>query len=513
MSNVVLHILRNADVSGEKCAIVDCTNGINKFSYRELICDVQAFATKLKHFGYGKGDRIIVFIPMSYDTYVALLSVLCIGAVAVFLDAWVDNDRLLDTIMVTTPKAGIFSRDVVKKHTIPDGIRKIVYDIVKNDCCKDHTEWILPEEVGAEDDALFTFTTGSTGVPKAAKRTHGFFLIQHGVLSKYLDHQSNEINIVTFPIFLMSNLLSGITSIIPLFNPVEPSNVDCEWLNNNIQIFKATSLTGSTALLEKFSKYALMCSKKINITKIIIGGSPVFYAAADKFREAFPEADIRIIYGATEAVPISMNTVDMITLANSSYGLMVGKVIDEICVKILKPYDGPIQVTTTSQLDSYTLPCGEVGEIIVSGVHVLNEYVNNSEANQNSKIFDGERLWHRTGDAGALDNKNNLTFFGRVNHRFHIPGKPVIYPLQVEASLLNINNVKFAAVIHTGNKIIAFIELFEIEYGFKERMVNNAKASGFNFIDDYVIVDRIPRDPRHNSKADYLKLKKHVSSL
>ncbi|MCX8131507.1 MAG: AMP-binding protein [Clostridia bacterium] len=511
MKNVILPILKNAQINGTKAAIVDCSGGVNKnYSYLTLVRHVEAFAKELKRQGYGKGDRIIVFIPMSYETYVAVLSVLYIGAVAVFIDAWVDGERLSDSIGITNPTAAIISNKLGKSYSIPDYVKQIDCSMM---CCSRLTksdDLLLLENMEDEDEAIFTFTTGSTGIPKAARRTHGFFMIQHQILSKYLGHKPDEINMVTFPIFLLSNLLSGITSVIPSFNPAEPSNVDCGWVSLNVRSLGVNSMTGSTALFEKLSSYIMSGGEKISLRQITIGGSPVFPSIAEKLCKAFLGTDIRVIYGATEAVPISMNSMENIYRANMANGLPVGKIVDEIYLKVIKPYDGAIKVDNEEHLDSYTVRNGEVGEIIVAGPHVLKGYVNNQEADRINKIFDGERLWHRTGDAGSTDGQGNLTFFGRVKNRICVKEK-VIYPLPVENILLGVEDIGFAAVIQLGEKIMAVLELLKNQEIFQDGIMEKIKKLDIGYIDEFFVMDKIPRDPRHNSKANYEELKKYFS--
>src|SRR5262249_2641198 len=81
----------------------------------------------------------------------------------------------------------------------------------------DGTAKSLPEIVPAEPDApaLLTFTSGSTGRPKAALRTHGFLLAQYGSLEKSLQLRPGTRDLTTLPIFVLANLGSGVTSVLP----------------------------------------------------------------------------------------------------------------------------------------------------------------------------------------------------------------------------------------------------------------------------------------------------------
>src|ERR1700742_1072687 len=56
-------------------------NTITKFTYAELLKEVQAFAAVMADFGVGKGDRVILYMPMVSEAVVAMLACARIGAV------------------------------------------------------------------------------------------------------------------------------------------------------------------------------------------------------------------------------------------------------------------------------------------------------------------------------------------------------------------------------------------------------------------------------------------------
>src|SRR5262245_36014494 len=52
-----------------------------RFSYAELLAEVRAFAAVLKQFGVGKGDRVVLYMPMVPEAVVAMLACARIGAI------------------------------------------------------------------------------------------------------------------------------------------------------------------------------------------------------------------------------------------------------------------------------------------------------------------------------------------------------------------------------------------------------------------------------------------------
>src|ERR1700754_5141083 len=57
------------------------TNSITKFTYAELLKEVQALAAIMQDFGVSKGDRVILYMPMVPEAVVAMLACARIGAV------------------------------------------------------------------------------------------------------------------------------------------------------------------------------------------------------------------------------------------------------------------------------------------------------------------------------------------------------------------------------------------------------------------------------------------------
>src|ERR1700704_708888 len=54
---------------------------VTKFTYAELLAEVQTLAAIMQDFGVGKGDRVILYLPMVAEAVVAMLACARIGAV------------------------------------------------------------------------------------------------------------------------------------------------------------------------------------------------------------------------------------------------------------------------------------------------------------------------------------------------------------------------------------------------------------------------------------------------
>jgi acyl-coenzyme A synthetase/AMP-(fatty) acid ligase len=67
----------------------------------------------------------------------------------------------------------------------------------------------------AGDLALISFTSGTSGAPKAIPRSHGFLAAQHRAIAPMLDSSAAEVDLVAFPVFVLINIASGRTSVLP----------------------------------------------------------------------------------------------------------------------------------------------------------------------------------------------------------------------------------------------------------------------------------------------------------
>jgi acyl-CoA synthetase (AMP-forming)/AMP-acid ligase II len=240
---------------------------------------------------------------------------------------------------------------------------------------------------------------------------------------------------------------------------------------------------------------------------IFTGGAPVFPNEAEIYVKAFPDAKVEIVYGSTEAEPISaINARELIEEKNNiqSQGLMVGKADKNIEVKIIKIIDKNIYISSEEELLNIELPVKEIGEIIVSGSHVLYEYFNNSEALKRNKIFIGSTCWHRTGDSGSLDENGMLYLTGRCSTLINNYGK-ILSPFIYENYFQGIDGVEMGTIIMLKEKVTAIIELKE---KLKRTSVKNIIREYDNQLKEIIFVEKIHRDPRHNSKIDYEKLLK-----
>ncbi|TAE66932.1 MAG: AMP-dependent synthetase [Bacteroidetes bacterium] len=508
--NVVDLFFENAKKNPEQIAIIDAKRAV---SFRILAEEVVQTSHYFLQKGIKKGDKVLIFIGMGVDLYRTVLSLFNIGAVAVFLDPWVNKKRMEECCKTVECQAfigvlkarilSIFSKQL-QKIPIQLGISFPQNHSIENANFQAITY--------PQDMALITFTTGSTDTPKGSIRTHAILYAQFRALIDKINPEKNEVNMTSLPIMLFINLAAGITSIIPKAKLKRLHLLKPTKILKQIDIYRVSSLIASPFFVKKIAEYAL--DNQIDtsqIKKIFTGGAPIFAQEAQLYLKAFPKAKIEIVYGSTEAEPISsILAKDIIThqLDKSliTKGLSVGKIDKNTTAKIISFDAKYLSINDLEDFKKHILLPYQVGEIIVSGHHVSKNYFNNPLAEKQNKIWIDGTCWHLTGDSGYLDENNCLFLTGRCNtvitHQ-----TTLIYPFIYEAILLQIPAISLATILKIDEKIIIFVELKNKKQ--KNEVITQIKLLSIPH-DIIECIKKIPRDLRHYAKIDYEKLKNYL---
>ena len=489
--NITSLFLKAANQHPDNVAIIE---GVNNITYGQLEMQVKNYAAYLLKKGIKPGDRILVFVPMGINLYKTVLAVFHIGAVAVFLDEWVSLKRLELCCRIAKCKAFIAPWKIRTLSILSKELRAI--PIKLNVTGRGDISNISLYASKPNDSALITFTTGSTGNPKAANRTNQFLLAQYNALQPLLPENS-KVDMTMLPIVLLLNLGTGKTSVVTKFNPRKPEKFQAGSVYAQLKENGVQSLTFSPYYLLEISKYLLKNELNLpELKSIISGGGPIFPDEAKIIAKAFKDVKCDIVYGSTESEPIAhtdiLNFLNISNEIKADEGLFVGKIDISASVKII-----PIKDSEVNTIES--LPLRHVGEIIVSGSHVLTSYFNSEDAFRLNKIKSENTIWHRTGDAGWLNEKNELFLMGRCKQIIHWENRN-LYPFLVEQYLKSIPGILMGTLIEYENVPVLVIQLESGEM--KESILNEINKGAYAEFKKYFLLN-IPMDKRHNSKIDY----------
>ncbi len=480
-------------------------------TYAELARRVRARAEALRRHGIGHGDRVLVFVPMSIPLYEILLAVFSVGAAAVFVDAWAGSRRIDHAAalaeckgFIGVPRAFLLLLASRALRHIPVKLLPSFGSHATGGRETDGSVPSLPDSSQPEDTpALITFTTGSTGEPKAALRTVGFLLEQLRVLRTELRLTEGDVDLATLPIFVLADLACGATAIIPDFNPARPADFDAAHVRAESNSHGVTTTTGSPAFYDRLLEGTPFGTAAIpTLHRLHVGGAAVWPDFANRLRAAFPGADIRALYGSTEAEPIaSIGAEELAACDNISEGLPAGVPSPFLSLAVIPiGTPPPDRELTAAEWKALSLPEGEPGELCVSGPHVLKTYFRNDDAMRENKIRVAGEVWHRTGDAGRLAG-GRLFLLGRSSRAFRDASGAWQFPTLLEARLRTIPGIAAGTVLRLPDGRLA--AAIEPDGSVSETSLPTAIASA-DIPHDIVRVLRVlPRDPRHRSKIDY----------
>jgi acyl-CoA synthetase (AMP-forming)/AMP-acid ligase II len=502
------------------------------WTYDQLDMRVDWLAAGLRSIGLGPGDRAIVMVPMSLSLYQVLLAVLKIGATAVFVDPWVGASQIAQLAAYAEPKAyiGIGKSHLVRLldrrlRTMPMTVttgRRVWFvparysldELVRYDGP------IAAKPVRAEDTALVTFTSGSSGHPKGANRTHGFLGAQHRALAAEFPYEPGDVDMPSFPVFSLNNLATGITTVIPDMDFQNVAEVDPTRILAQIERHGVTTSTASPPLFDRLAEYLQTHPEQTPpLRRILTGGAPISDAQLRTWESVFVDTEIEVLYGSTEAEPVAhLSSGERLALAgqetdtrksSSPRGYCVGRPVAAIETRVIAIDDGPVQLGDGGWEDIERVQ-GEVGELVVCGEHVCQSYFRNPEATAENKFRDDhDRIWHRMGDTGYFDEQGRFWLTGRVHSTIR-RGERLVQPQLVEqAATGRDSRIRRAAAVGMadttlGERVVLVLELEIAKTQALEDDVRRRLETAEQVVDDIVMrTEALPVDPRHNSKIDY----------
>lgn len=532
-ANVLAYLGRAARRVPDRAALVfgNGTPGDTRLTFSQLWRRARRLGSGLERAGFGRGDRAIVMIPMSPDLYAALFGVLAVGGTAVFVDPWIGGRQIAAFSAFAEPSAFL---GIAKSHLLrwldsrlreipltvttgarfgPWPARRTLRQIEASGASDDRIA-----QVNTGDPALITFTSGSSGTPKGANRTHGFLAAQHQALSGEFPYRDDDVDMPMFPVFALNNLALGIPSVIPAMDFRHVDRVDPAILLRQMQRHGVTTATASPPFFDRLVEHLLANpDRRPRLRRILTGGAPVEDRQLELWRRGLPGTEILVVYGSTEAEPVAhISAAERLEAgadAPNNPGFCVGRPSSHITTRLAPITPGALS-DTPDPFDPF-----EVGELLVTGKHVCKDYFRNPEAVEQNKWRDSQAtVWHRMGDTGYFDDSDRFWIVGRVHSTIQRQGRAVHPQVLEQLVVRHRPEIPRAAAIglpdpDLGERVVLILEKPASPFDPSELLsaTEHRLRDAGHIVDEVRLASKpLPLDPRHKSKIDYPALRRRL---
>lgn len=513
-------------------------------TYQQLNSLSDSLARDLIKLGIGHGSRTVLMVPPSLEFFALTFALFKAGAISVFVDPGMGIKNIGKCLAEAQPEAFIgipkahLARSIIgwgkkslrrlvavgkgaswcrflgRKITVWEGDRFTARTATSDDAAD------ALGQTTAEEMAAILFTSGSTGVPKGAVYSHGNFAAQIEMLRSTFSIQPGEVDLCTFPLFALFAPALGMSAIVPRMDFTRPATVAPQEIAEPIRQHAVANLFGSPALLNRVGRFYEDSNERWpTVRRVLSAGAPVSPAIIERFAKRLePGVQIFTPYGATESLPVAVIDSDEI-LADTRHqtargaGTCVGRPVEGMRVAIIRIADDPISKWDESLL----VKNGEIGEIVVDGLNVTQQYFNRPDLTALAKIQDWStgRMRHRMGDLGYFDEQGRLWFCGRKSHRVVTPERT--YFTEPIEGIFNGHPAVFRSAlvgIQRGGRMYPVL-CVEREESHRKQATEALTRELLNLgqqheqsrvIDTILYHDAFPVDIRHNSKIFREKL-------
>ena len=498
--NIYTQLNTSANRFGQKSALIFKEKTI---SFTDLNRDVQQLAYGLRSLAVGKGSRVAIYLPNCPEYVYSYLASFCLGSTVIPLDFMLKNDELISCLAHGEAEILIaMHRPDVDIAAIKSAVPTLEKVIVLGETTGQ--KWEVPfaalmgggalstsTDVSPTDPALLMYTSGTTGKPKGILLNYRHLDGSPEAMGHFVDLTDRDVKLCAIPlshiggfVYIQNCIIFGITLVLmDRFHPLE-------FLKNVVQ-YKVTCFhivpPMYTALLtlkhiEQFDLSTLRW--------VVVFGAPSSPEILERFHKHCPNAVLLNGWGMTETCP--PNTV---TPLDNPKIESVGKPAPNCEIQIVNDEDEP-------------MPVGQVGEIVIRGWVVMQEYYKDPEATALAK----RNGWFHTGDLGRFDTEGFLFIVGRKKEMIKVAGQ-IVYAPEVEAALCKHEAVLEAAVIGVpdpmrGESVKAFVVLkehaaidgLEIKYFVREHLAN------FKVPQTVDIVESLPKNRTGKIDKELLKV-------
>jgi long-chain acyl-CoA synthetase len=447
-------------------------------SFAELEEITDALAAGLQNQGFETGDRLAVYLQNVPQFVIAMLATWKAGGIMVSVSPMLRHKELTAQLTDSGASALVTLEslwDEVAREVIPDTQVRTVITTSELDYLDEVPPMLAPArrnrdpetldllelaestrgaapstpEVGPDDVAFLTYTSGTTGPSKGAMNSHRNVVFNAQAYRDWIGLNDEDVAFGVAPFFHITGLIGNLCAPLLVGIPIVMSyrfdpDAALELIERHHATFTVASITVFIAMMNASTAGERDLS---TFTKIVSGGAPIAPATVEAYEKRFG-AYIHNIYGLTETtspshcVPIGTRA----PVDPDSGALSVGVPMFNTIVRVIGE-------------GGEDLPAGEIGEFVTSGPQVVRGYWEKPEETEHA--IPGGAL--HTGDVGFMDEGGWFYLVDRKKDQINAAGYK-IWPRDVEDVLYGHDAVREAAVVgvpdeYRGETVKAFVSL------------------------------------------------------
>jgi benzoate-CoA ligase family protein len=458
-------------------------------TYAELDALASGFAAALQDMGVTKGDRVLIVLPDGVDYAAAVFGTFRLGAVVVMVNPDLSRDALVGILNQARATAALV--DIGYREAFQEALAKAGPDTVVLDPAGIVPGVFDTVSTSPEDPAIWLFSGGTTGAPKAVAQSHRSvvnttLLYGQGSLALVPDDITISVPKLYFGYATGSNLLFplsvGASSV--LF--AEHSNPDA--LFDLIERHRPTVMVNVPSAINQMVSHPDAHKRDLSSLRLATSaGEALPETLYHRWRDQF-EVELLDGLGTAEMWHIFITN----TVGDIRPGTL-GKVVPGFEIKACDE-------------DGVEVGPGEVGRLRVRGDSLGLGYFEDPE--RTAEAFRGE--WFIGGDLVSIDQDGYVTHRGRADDAIKVKGK-WFRPQEVESVLLENEAVREVAVVAVSDeaglsKPVAFVVAHpEVS---EQDLIDwvLARLEAFKHPRRVYFVDRLPQT--HLGKVDRSALKR-----
>jgi long-chain acyl-CoA synthetase len=439
--------------------------GDTKLTFKEVNDLANRLANALVKLGVGKGDRVALYMPNCPQFLIAYYAILKAGGVVVATSPLYSprevehqlNDSGAETIILLSMfyelVRGVKSKTKLKNVVVSNlkehlgGLDRLLFtlfmekkgghrvELVEGDIwMKDLLDKYPADDphvaVGPDDTALFQYTGGTTGIPKAAVILHRNVVANVEECSAWLPDVKvpGERHLAAIPLFhifgMVTTMAWAMSIAAPLIFIVNPRDIDA--LLKAINKYRPTLFMGVPTMYNAINSHPDIEKYDVKSIRACISGSAPLPLTVKQTFEDLTGGKLVEGYGLTESA--------VATHCNPMYGRniegSIGLPLPDIECKIVDLDKGQEE-----------MPVGEAGELIIKSPTVMKEYWNMPEETEIAL----RHGWLYTGDIAKMDESGYFYIVDRKKDMIIASGFN-IYPREVEDVLYEHPKIAEAAV-------------------------------------------------------------------